>query len=247
MTPSEALRLIEIDIETMFVFDEAGRILRQGAPDGSAGPRFCLWSCAGGVQLRFGREVAAEAIEEINARIAEALPWSNPDVVPDWQEAIAAALAREAPVASSWACPIFHLPRGLAWAGETRIVVGDTDEGRALISRLAAGPWPRDLAEAGFRQPEDFWVPWVVALAGGEIAALAFAARLGRRGAEVGVFTLERFRGRRLAAAAVAAWSSLTSLEGRSLFYSTLAANRASRALAAHLGLERIGVSFSVL
>jgi predicted GNAT family acetyltransferase len=82
-----------------------------------------------------------------------------------------------------------------------------------------------------------------VALAGDDIAALAFAARLGERGAEIGVVTLPQFRGRGFAAAATAAWSALPMLQDRALFYSTHRDNLSSQRVIARLGLPFLGVS----
>ena len=50
---------------------------------------------------------------------------------------------------------------------------------------------------------------------------MAFAARLGVSGAELGVYTFPKYRGRGLAAAVTAAWSSMPSLNQHALFYST--------------------------
>jgi len=78
---------------------------------------------------------------------------------------------------------------------------------------------------------------------GEEIAAIAIAARLGEKGAEVGVYTFSNFRGRGLAAAVTASWSAMRSLDGRALFYSTSRSNRSSQRVAARLGLRLIGAS----
>jgi predicted GNAT family acetyltransferase len=80
----------------------------------------------------------------------------------------------------------------------------------------------------------------------GEIAAMAFAARLSDAGAEIGVYTFPAYRGQGCAAAATAAWSSLAALSGRELFYSTLTSNRSSQRVAERLGLEQIGVGLRV-
>jgi predicted GNAT family acetyltransferase len=95
----------------------------------------------------------------------------------------------------------------------------------------------------GFADVTHFWEPWCVALVRDSIAAIAFAARLGESGAEIGVVTLPEFRGRRLAAAVTAGWSSLPQLGERELFYSTTRDNVASQHVIARLGLPLVGVS----
>lgn len=141
---------------------------------------------------------------------------------------------------------IYRLHNGLDHDAGARIVRGDTAEGRALLSGLADKGMPRSLLDAGFVGVGDFWEPWCVALDGEEIASMAFAARIGVSGAEIGVYTCPGFRGRGLAAAVTAGWSSLQSLTGRDLFYSTQTRNRSSQRVADRLGLIRIGASIRV-
>jgi predicted GNAT family acetyltransferase len=79
-----------------------------------------------------------------------------------------------------------------------------------------------------------------------EIAAIAFAARVGDQGSEIGVYAFPKFRTRGFASAVTASWSSLASLNGRTLFYSTSRSNRSSQRVAARLGLRMIGASVCV-
>ena len=81
---------------------------------------------------------------------------------------------------------------------------------------------PRHVVDAGFANVRDFWTPWCVALDGGVIAAVAFAARLGARGAEVGVHTFPDWRSRGPAAAVMAKWTYHPELASRELFIFTL-------------------------
>ena len=90
-----------------------------------------------------------------------------------------------------------------------------------MLARLADRGMPDYMQAAGFKGVGDFWEPWCAALDAGEIAAIAFAARLGVSGAELGVYTFPKNRGRGLAAAVTAAWSSMPSLNQHALFYST--------------------------
>ncbi|HUY39709.1 MAG TPA: GNAT family N-acetyltransferase, partial [Candidatus Binataceae bacterium] len=97
-----------------------------------------------------------------------------------------------------------------------------------------------------FKGVGDFWEPWCVAVEREEIAAIAFAARLGDSGAEIGVYTFPNFRARGFAAAVTASWSLMPQLDGRALFYSTARSNRSSQRVAARLGLRMIGASVSI-
>lgn len=105
---------------------------------------------------------------------------------------------------------------------------------------------PARLIEAGFDSAYHFWEPWCVAYAGEEIAAIAFAARLGASGAEVGVYTFQGFRGRGLAAAVTAGWAKAPALVGRELHYAHSVNNVSSRRVTERLGLRRIGANFRI-
>ena len=139
--------------------------------------------------------------------------------------------------------PIHRLPHNTDWRSDAAIVAQGTPKGDALVARLAKDGMPPSLVEAGFNDLSDFWEPWCVALSGGEIASIAFAARLGPRAADIGVHTMRGFRGRGFAAAATAAWSALPILRERTLFYSTHRDNLSSRRVIARLGLPFLGES----
>ena len=105
---------------------------------------------------------------------------------------------------------------------------------------------PGYMVVAGFKSIADFWEPWCAVVEDGEIASMCFAARLGDKGAEAGVYTFPKYRGRGLAAAVTASWSSMPSLNHRALFYSTSTSNTSSQRVAARLGLRPIGTSITI-
>src|SRR5262249_2090872 len=123
-----------------------------------------------------------------------------------------------------------------------RIVRSGTAEGDALYASLASNGVPNGLLEMGFKDEKEFWAPWCVALDGKEIASVAFAARLGKKGAATGVATARDFRGRGLGAAATASWASHPRLAGLTLTYSHNRDNRSSQRVAERLGLRFFGV-----
>jgi hypothetical protein len=223
----------------MFVLSEAGRILRENDPDRSDGPRFAMLGCTEG-NLAFARQDMAEAHALV--RLAErAPPWFD-EALPTCAAEVARRLA---PVASVDVSLVFGLPHH-GPADDPRIVRSDTTAGERLLHDLQDGGVPGHLVEAGFLGVGDFWPPWCAVIEDGDIAALAFAARLGDAAAEVGVYTFPRWRGRGLAALATAAWSALEGLRDRQLFYTTAVTNRSSRQVAARLGLEHLGMGLRI-
>lgn len=228
------LAVLELDTRTMFVLDANGRILRENDPDRSPGPRVFIAGCPAGNLVRVRADVPDAA--EIERIVASAPPWFDALQPPPWLDRASASLGPVTVTASL----IYALPRH-AVQPAPMLVYSDTGKGAALIARLARDGMPAPLADAGFLSVADFWPPWCAVIQGQQIAAMAFAARLGPEGAEAGVYTFPAFRGRGLAGQATAAWSAMPELASRTLFYSTTVDNLSSRRVAARLGLRQIG------
>ena len=242
---ADDLRLLEIDIDTMFVMSATGRIERENDPDRSAGPRVFFAGCPFGNLARVRYDVDDAIAMRILEVAAKEPPSRDPDEMPACTEKIVALLSDGQPAAVSTAL-IYQLPNGLRYEHPAAIVHGESEEGRQMLARLADRGMPDYMQTAGFKGAGDFWEPWCVALDGNEIAAMAFAARLGISGAEIGVYTFPKYRGRGLAAAVTAAWSSMPSLSQHALFYSTHTSNRSSQRVTARLGLRLIGTSVRI-
>jgi hypothetical protein len=242
---ADDLRLLQVDIDTMFVMSASGRIERENDPDRSSGPRVFFVGCPFGNLSRVRYDVDdAIAMRILEAAAAEP-PWRDPDAMPACAEKIVELLSEGKPAAVSTAL-IYQLPNGMRYEHPAAIVRGDSDEGRQILARLADRGMPDYMQTAGFKGVGDFWEPWCVALDGTEIASMAFAARLGVSGAELGVYTFPNYRGRGLAAAVTADWSSMPSFNQHALFYSTSKSNRSSQRVTARLGLRLIGTSVRI-
>lgn len=238
----DTLRALALDLGVTFALSPAGRILGENDPDGSPPPRLVLAGCRAGNRLAVRHDLDDLLARGLEALVARMPPWWDPDRPPDGVESLAALLqAPPQPVHV-----IHRLPNGLAPDPAVEIVAGEGPDGRRLAARLAREGLPAAQTGAGFLTLGDFWPPWCVALAEGEIAAIAFAARTGAAGCEIGVYTFQGFRGRGLAAAVTAAWSSLPSLAGKRLFYSASWANRSSLRVIDRLALPRLGVSLRI-
>jgi hypothetical protein len=246
MSPAEAMGLLTVDAAVTFALSRAGRILRENDPDGSPGPRLFLAGCPGGNLVRLRHDVGEAVAARIRVLVADEPSWCDPDARPACLPELADLLSRDGPAEVMGSAVIHALPHGQASASPARIVRGDTEDGERLLARFARDGMPPALSAAGFVGVGDFWAPWCVALEGGEVAAMAFAARTGDRGASIGVYTFPGFRGRGLAAAVTADWANLPSLAGRALFYSALSANVSSLRVIERLGLPRVGVSVRI-
>ncbi|MCL4633569.1 GNAT family N-acetyltransferase [Burkholderia sp.] len=235
---------LEIDYRTLFRLHPDRRIERENDPDESPAPRFWLGRCAGGTLSGVRADVPAGIADELTRVADSEPPWSD-DAPPTHLERYLGLLA---PV-SHWNIGlVYALPHALEFDTDAHatLVDGDSDTGRRLLRSLAVHGMPEGLLSMGFLSAADLWAPWCAAVVDGEIASIAFAARLSDVGAELGVATAPAFRGRGLAAAVTAAWSRLPSLRTRTLFYSTDRDNRASQRVASHLGLALRGATLRV-
>lgn len=237
--------LLALQAATLFVLSDDGRILRLNSPDTVPPPSLYMSGCADGWIVRLRADVDADVANEIRALVAQEPPVTTAGQWPKFVEAYRKLLAADAPVSARQQGPIHLLPHG-THAAETgaQIVRQHTPEGDALWTRLHREGMPQAMVDDGFTDLSHFWEPWCVAIVGDEIAAIAFAARLGPQAAEIGVHTMKPYRGRRLAAAVTAGWSAMPALRERTLFYSTLGDNLASQRVIAQLDLPFLGQSF---
>jgi hypothetical protein len=252
VTSADDFAHLQRDVADSFVISAAGRI-EAGSPRPSGprppsipaerapGPRLYFAGGAAGNIVRLRRDVSGPVAERLQALAAAAPPWSDPDTPPTCLDEMVGLLSRDAAVEVDGPEIVFALPNGLADRSEATLVRSDTPEGERLLDRLTRDGLPKSLIHAGFLDLGEFWWPWCVALRGDDIAAMAFTPRLGQTGAEIGVFTFPAFRSQGFAAATTAGWSSLPSLAGRALIYSTRLNNRSSRRVAERLGLHAIG------
>ncbi len=243
---SDAGALLALQAATLFELSPAGRILRLNSPDAVAPPRLYLAGCAGGWIVRLRHDVDAAAADALAALAAQEPPVTAPGATPQFAGNYREALGVAEPLTARNYGPIHLLPPGTAWESEAVIVAQGTPKGDALVERIERDGMPPRLVEAGFTDLTHFWEPWCVAQVDGEIAAIAFAARLSAGAAEIGVHTLRDFRGQGFAAAVTAGWSALPMLRERRLFYSTHRDNLSSQRVIARLGLPFLGESMRI-
>lgn len=235
---------LKLAAESSFALDAYGRLLHQNDPGGSPAPRFWLVGCAEGNIAYFRPDVSPETVATIEGLVLGEPPLGARDSEPvhlvRYRELLEADETRvEFELA-------YELPNGTTFPSRARIVRSGTAEGDALLSDYARAGVPSGFHDLGFKDLNEFWAPWCVVFENEDAAAIAFAARLGARGAATGVATAKAQRGRGLAAKAVAAWSAHPDLANKTLGYSHNRANRSSQRVTERLGLRFIGVQLRI-
>lgn len=235
---------LKTDYRTLFQLCPDGRIERENDPDCSLGPRFWLAGCPEGnvfgVRADLPHDLAAKL-----ASLATIEPPFIPPAIPKHLECYLSLLGSDGLVARNLGL-IYELPHAQQYPSKARLIGSDSKESQDLMQSWAADGVPEALFELGFREVADFWTPWCAAVVDGEVASIAFAARLADAGAELGLVTAKAFRGQGFGAAATAGWSRLPTLRSRTLFYSTDRDNISSQRVAARLGLRLRGASLRI-
>jgi RimJ/RimL family protein N-acetyltransferase len=221
-----------LQVEALFAHDARGRLLRAGGPDGGGPPRFFCGRTRHGSLWRFAADLPEALVAEL-ARLlaAERSDWPL-EALPERMQSLRERLEEAAPVELVHHGPAFRFPAESAAPGTDGPVDAVTTERAALLGEELA-PLRARLAA---RQP------CVGVLEGGRVVSACYVAVRSERVAEAGVETLPGFRGRGLATRATAAWARAVRAAGLEPLYSTEWRNRASRGVAARLGLIPYGV-----
>jgi RimJ/RimL family protein N-acetyltransferase len=234
---------LAVQFLTRFLLTDTGRIERENDPDCSPGPCFWLSGCVSGNVFGVRSDVADDIAIEIAALAITEPPFAGLTNPPTYLDHYVELLARDAAAPQRALGLICELPHHLQYESRARLIDDESKEGRGLHEFFSTHGLPDGLAELGFRSILDLWRPWCMVLVNGQVASVAFAARISEVGAELGVATVREFRGQGYAAAAAAGWSRLPTLQSRELFYSTDQTNISSQRVIARLGLRLLGAS----
>lgn len=226
------LDLIELQFETLYRCDAAGRLLATNDVGSPPAPRLAIGRTMGGNRWRFRHDLPATLTEELNHLLATEPPPRDLREPPRTLARVQELLTAHAPVTQIWSGPAWYYPDPITPPNNlTPIPI--TDEADLLPT------FPDFVGEVAARQP------FFAIVDGGAVVAVAFSARFAPGAAEAGVNTLEGFRGRGYAAAAVAAWAAAVRQTGRLPLYSTSWDNVASQGVAQKLGLVLYGADLS--
>lgn len=237
------LALLAIDFRTLFVPGSTERILRENDPDRSPGPLFWLAGSGEGNIAGVRQDVDDGVAAELLALARSEPPFHVPGTLPLHIGRYERLLACDGAPPRRDLELIYELPRHLPVTDGDELLFSGSPEAQAFMAEIARRGMPETLVALKLREPADLWPPWCMLFCDGEPASIAFAARLSGEGAELGLVTVPRFRGRGFASMVTAAWSNHAALAARALFYSAAQDNKASRRVIERLALRPIGTS----
>jgi len=225
----ERAGLLRLELETLWVLDREGRIVRSTSPDVPYEPLLVVAAHPGAPVWAASAQVPATLMDGLAAAVADAAPIDDVG----WQPSTAAeilAILRTAglgALAPAMGGPSWRIPATM----RRRRTGAELCTSHDLALDALQGRMPE--------QDRRLTEPWVVAMVAGEVAAVCETARSTAHGVEAGVWTYEPHRRQGLAVAVTAAWSELVT--DRTAFYSTSWDNDASQAVARRLDLEPLG------
>jgi RimJ/RimL family protein N-acetyltransferase len=224
-----AVELMELHVATLYRHDAAGRMVAVNDVDRRAAPRLHLGRTIEGNIWRFRHDLPAGLVRDLEEILpGEPVPADLRRPAETFRR-LHDALAAHAPVGRVWEGPAWYFPDSIR-APESVAAV-------AVTHGVDVGSWfpwlPDEL---------DACQPCRAVFEGGAAVAVCFSSRNSPVAAEAGVETLEAYRWRGYATAAVAAWAQDVREQGRTPLYSTSWDNHASQALAGRLGLVMYGV-----
>jgi RimJ/RimL family protein N-acetyltransferase len=232
MAPSD-LSLMELHVEALYRHTPQGRLLETREADPVRAPRFFLGRARGGNLWRFRDDLPASLVHSLDTLTAAEPILTDLPRVPASLSQLCELLQRHEAIQHTWAGPAYTFPDDLSIPAQ---VVRITDENSHLLKEEFA--W--------LRTERPTCEPALAVVIEVRAVSVAFSSRLAERAAEVGVNTLEPFRGRGHASRVVAAWAIAVREMGQVPLYSTSWENLASQGVARRLGLQLYGVDLSI-
>jgi RimJ/RimL family protein N-acetyltransferase len=219
------LELARMQVAALFVHDKQGRLLGVNEPDpDQPAPRFFLSRTAAGNLWRTRSDLPDDLSAALARRAADEPVATDLSQPARYEAEYIRLLQQHGAVNSIYAGPAYYLPELAPPTSPDTVTIAAANA--ALLE--AHYPYVRS------RYTE--LAPVVVCIADGAAVAVCFSARITGQVAEVGVHTVEPYRGRGYAVETVRGWAAGTRAMGRLPLYSTEWANRASLAVARKLG-----------
>jgi hypothetical protein len=225
--------LLHIQLDVLLARDAHGQLVATRGPAPRPAPRLYLSRSREENVWATRRDVHGATRDGLHRLCSSEPTLAKPDTQrnPACRER---ALELLTPVEAEYRGPAYVLPDRLPYDGRAREISADESS-----DWPEAFPWLANEFEA--------IAPVVIAFEAGQPAAICHSPRgLTAFASEAGVETLEPFRGRGLATAAVACWARAVQRSGRLALYSTSWENVASQAVARRLSARLYGESWHV-
>jgi len=233
------IQYLELQVEALFTHDPAGRIVAINEPNGGPAPRFFLGRTGAGNLWRVRHDLPDATARRLDALAAAAPVDDELPAQPRNMAAYQQALRADQEIELVESGPAYRFPHALPNPAAAPAVTRITRANTGLLQRMG---WNLETLAREFEQLE----PMMAVVEDDAAVSLCFSARLTEHAAEAGVQTLEAYRGRGYAPAAVLAWARAIRASGRIPLYSTSWDNRASQAVARKLGLVQYGIDLSL-
>ncbi len=228
---------IRIQLDAMWTRDERGRIFCENDGSGNPGPLLCVAVPTGGQRLiEVGSTVSDDCFERATEILAGTMGEPSSNEVPKLLDALGLRKTDTRVVAG----PTYTFPPNLP-----RIALED---GARLV--WSQDPDAKTLIDGRSTSAREHLFPlfptWTAVVADGRILSMCSTVRQSDKGAEAGVDTAAKHRGRGFATAATTLWADKMKQPGRSLFYSTSHDNTSSQRVAERLQLKQLGTLWTL-
>ncbi|MEP6730629.1 MAG: GNAT family N-acetyltransferase [bacterium] len=218
----------ELQLQTLFELNSAGRILGTRESNPASGPLFMLirshTDCAWAVHI----DVPTHVADELHA-----LAQTEPPALDLTDAPVHAARYQALAGGRIDGGPVFTIPSHIALADDTVIVTE-----LSQVEKYFRGWTASEISECS---------PIVAVCESGHAVSVCFCARRSDVAAEAGLETAMPFRGRGFGGRVTAAWARAIHASGRLPIYSTSWSNTSSRAVARKLGLASCASDWSLV
>ena len=226
-------QLMQLVANTLFTYDQTGRMLRVNEPEGDIAPRFFLGRTREGNTWRFRHDLPMKVIQRLETVCLQEPIADDLRGRPVHFDAVCTLLEAHAPIHDVYSGPEYYFPAKITPTGTARRMT--SDDASYLrphfpysVSRLQAGP------------------PVCVVIEDGKAVSICFSSRTTPQADEAGIYTVAEHRGKGYALAVAAAWALAIRDTGRIPLYGTTWDNLASQGVARKLGLVMLGESLQM-
>lgn len=225
---------MERHVQALFTHDDRGRLRLVNEPDGAEAPRFFLGRTVEGNVWRFRFDLPEGLAEQLEAVCLKEPAAGELQQEPAHFTGYLSLLEKHSSVRKFSMGPAYVFPDRVVRPSREAVTV--TSENTDVL-RAGFEDW---LPDVPYRRP------FLAILHEGRAVSVCCSVRITSEAHEVGVETLDAYRGRGYAADVVAQWANEVRSMGCTPLYSTSWENVSSQRVAKRLGLRQYGIDFHV-